>query len=93
MPAFLYRYILGAALTFTRKGAPWWGAFRFLAIFEYANRENAVQKPGLHFANDGKAGRGIGGICGSVFAFGYHAERDLVYSEGQFGLQKRSSRR
>jgi hypothetical protein len=86
MPAFLYRYILGAALTFTRKGAPRWGAFRFLAIFEYANKEDAVQESGAYAPNDGSAGIGIGGICGSVFADGYHAQRDLVHFEGQFGL-------
>ena len=88
MPAFLYRYILGAAFTVTRKGCSRWEAFRFFAIFEYANRKDAVQRSGTHLAYAGEAGSGIGGICGSVFALPHHATRDLGDFKGQFGLQE-----
>jgi hypothetical protein len=39
-----------------QKSSSWRAAFCFLAIFEYANREDAVQKSDVHAPNDGKAG-------------------------------------
>lgn len=56
MPAFIYRYKMRGAFVSAQKAAPWWAAFCFLAIFEYANREDAVQESDVHAPDDGEAG-------------------------------------
>lgn len=82
MAAFIYRYKMRGASVSAQKAAPGWAAFCFLAIFEYANREDAVQESDVHAPDDGEAGGGIGGICRSVSAQSNNAERNLVCVEG-----------
>ena len=82
MAAFIYRYKMRGAFVSAQKGSSWRAAFCFLAIFEYANREDAVQESDVHASDDGEAGGGIGGICRSVSAQSNNAARNLVCVEG-----------